>query len=130
MLMTLYLVLVRIFYDKFSKIMIDRFEMLMMGVLILFLGFQIKQVKDGTFISQTKYACDILKKFDVENAKYIKTPIGTNSHLDLYMGGTSFDQKVYHFMIGSFFTFVYLGPISYLVCVYVQDFKMHPKIVI
>jgi hypothetical protein len=31
--------------------MTDRFEMFMMRVLIFFLGFQIKQVKDGTFIS-------------------------------------------------------------------------------
>jgi hypothetical protein len=31
--------------------MTDRFEMSMMGELTLFLGFQIKQVKDGTFIS-------------------------------------------------------------------------------
>jgi hypothetical protein len=28
-----------------------------------FLGFQIKQLQDGTFISQTKYIQDILKKF-------------------------------------------------------------------
>jgi hypothetical protein len=39
------------FCDEFSKIMTDRFEMSMMGVLTFFLGFQIKQVKDGTFIS-------------------------------------------------------------------------------
>jgi hypothetical protein len=39
------------FCDEFSKIMTDRFEMFMMRVLIFFLGFQIKQVKDGTFIS-------------------------------------------------------------------------------
>jgi hypothetical protein len=40
------------FCDEFSKIMTDRFEMSMMGVLTFFLGFQIKQVKEGTFISQ------------------------------------------------------------------------------
>jgi hypothetical protein len=40
------------FYDKFSKIMTDRFEMSTMGVFTFFLGFQIKQVKDGTSISQ------------------------------------------------------------------------------
>jgi hypothetical protein len=49
------------FCDEFSKIMTDRFEMSMMRVLTLFLGFQIKQVKDGTFNSQTKYTRDILK---------------------------------------------------------------------
>jgi hypothetical protein len=57
------------FCDEFSKIMADRFEMSMIGVLTFFLGFQIKQVKDGTFISQMKYTRDILKKFGMENAK-------------------------------------------------------------
>jgi hypothetical protein len=49
------------FYDEFSKIMKDRFEMSMMKVLTFFLGFQIKQAKKRTFISQTKYTCDILQ---------------------------------------------------------------------
>jgi hypothetical protein len=40
------------FCDDFNKIMMDRFEMSMMGVLTFFLGFQIKQAKEGTFISQ------------------------------------------------------------------------------
>jgi hypothetical protein len=55
----------------------------MMGELKFFLGFQIKQLKDGTFISQTKYTNDMLKKFDMNNAKPIKTPMPSNGHLDL-----------------------------------------------
>jgi hypothetical protein len=39
------------FCDEFNKIMTDMFEMSMMGVLTFFLRFQIKQVKEGTFIS-------------------------------------------------------------------------------
>jgi hypothetical protein len=89
------------FCEEFSKIMTDRFEMSMMGVLTFFLGFQIKQAKEGTFISQSKYTCGILKKFGMYNAKPIKTPMGTNGHLDLDLGGTSVDQKVYHSIIRS-----------------------------
>jgi hypothetical protein len=89
------------FCDEFSKIMTDRFEMSMMRVLTFFLGFQIKQGKEGTFISQTKYTCDILKKFGMDNAKLIKTLMSTNGHLDLDLVSTSIDQKVYCFMIGS-----------------------------
>jgi hypothetical protein len=81
--------------------MTDRFEMSMMGELKFFLGFQIKQLEDGTFLSQTKYTHDILKKFGMDKAKPIKTPMGTNGHLDLDMGGKSVDQKVYHFIIDS-----------------------------
>jgi hypothetical protein len=89
------------FCDEFSKIMTDRFEMSMMGVLTFFLEFQIKQAKDGTFISQTKYTRDILKKFGMDKAKPIKTLMGTNGHLDLDIGGTLINQKVYHSTIGS-----------------------------
>jgi hypothetical protein len=68
----------------------------MMGELKYFLGFQIKQLQDGTFISQTKYIQDILKKFGMKDGK----PMGTNGHLDLNTGGKSVDQKVYRSMIG------------------------------
>jgi hypothetical protein len=77
------------------------FELSMMGVLTFVLRFQIKQAKEGTFISQMKYTRDILKKFDMDKAKSIKTSMGTNGHLDLDLGDTSVDQKVYRFMIGS-----------------------------
>jgi hypothetical protein len=80
----------------------DRFEMSMMRVLAFFLGFQIKQAKEGAFISQIKYTRDILKKFGIDNAKPIKTPMGTNGNLDLDLDDTSVDQKVYRSMIRSF----------------------------
>jgi hypothetical protein len=80
--------------------MMDRFEISMMGELKFFLGFKIKQIEDRTFISQKNYTHDILKKFGMDNAKPIKTPIGNNGHLDLDIGGTSIDQKVYRSMIG------------------------------
>jgi hypothetical protein len=75
--------------------MTNRFEMSMVGVLTFFLGFQIKQVKEGTFINQTKCTLDILKKFGMDKAKSIKTPMGTNGYLDLDLGSTSVDQNVY-----------------------------------
>jgi hypothetical protein len=87
--------------EEFSRIMIQKFELSMMGDLKYFLGFQVKQLQDGTFISQTKYIQDILKKFGMKDGKPIKTPMGTNGHLDLDMGGKSVDQKVYQSMIGS-----------------------------
>jgi hypothetical protein len=59
-----------------------------------FLGFQVKQLQEGTFISQTKYIQDILNKFGMKDAKPIKTPVGTNGHLDLDTGGKSVDQKI------------------------------------
>jgi hypothetical protein len=80
--------------EEFSRIMIQKFEMSTMGELKYFLGFQIKQLQEGTFICQTKYIQYILKKFGMKDGKPIKTPMGTNGHLDLDMGDKSVDQKV------------------------------------
>jgi hypothetical protein len=45
------------------------------------------------------YTRDTLKKFGMDKAKPVKTPMGTNGHLDLDMGGTLVDQKVYRSII-------------------------------
>jgi hypothetical protein len=87
--------------EEFSRIMIQKFEMSMMGELKYFLGFQIKQIQESTFICQTKYIQDILKKFGMKDGKPIKTPMGTKGHLSLDTGGKSIDQKIYRSMIGS-----------------------------
>jgi hypothetical protein len=81
--------------------MIDRFEMSMMKELNYFLSFQIKQLEDGTFISQTKYTLDLLKKFGMDKDNPIKTLMDINDHFDLDMCGKPINQKVYRSMIGS-----------------------------
>jgi hypothetical protein len=73
----------------------------MMGELEFFLGFQIKQMKEGTFLCQTKYVKDMLKRFDMADYNPIKTPMALNGHLDLNEEGKSVDQKVFRSMIGS-----------------------------
>jgi hypothetical protein len=87
--------------EAFSRVMTQKFKMSMMGELTYFLGFQVKQLKDGTFISQTNYTQDLLKRFGVKDAKPTKTPMGTDGHVDLNKGGKSIDQKAYRSMIGS-----------------------------
>jgi hypothetical protein len=113
--------------EEFSRIMVQKFEMSMMWDLRYFLGFQIKQLQEGTFISQTKYIQDILKKFGMKDVKHIKTPMGTNGHLDLDMGGKSVDQKVYRSMIGSLLYLCASRPdIMLFVCMCAR-FQANPK---
>ncbi|WVZ52282.1 LOW QUALITY PROTEIN: hypothetical protein U9M48_003358 [Paspalum notatum var. saurae] len=90
------------FCDEFSRIMTKRFEMSMMGELKFFLGYQIKQLKEGTFLCQTKYTQDMLKKFGMKNVKPIDIPMASKGHLDLNNDeGKNGDQKLYRSMIGS-----------------------------
>ncbi|GJZ21926.1 putative ribonuclease H-like domain-containing protein [Tanacetum coccineum] len=51
--------------DEFEALMKSRFQMSSMGELTFFFGLQVKQNKEGIFISQDKYVAEILKKFDL-----------------------------------------------------------------
>ena len=81
--------------------MASEFEMSMIGELSYFLGLQIKQMKNGTFVSEGKYIKDMLKKFGMDDAKAISTPMETNGNLVSDVSGNMVDQKMYRTMIGS-----------------------------
>nr|GEY80017.1 putative ribonuclease H-like domain-containing protein [Tanacetum cinerariifolium] len=59
----------------FEKLMKDKFQMSSMGELTFFLRSQVKQKKDGIFISQDKYVAKILRKFGFTDVKSTSTPI-------------------------------------------------------
>jgi hypothetical protein len=81
----------------------------------------VKQTKDGTFICQSKYVNDLLKRFGMDNSKLIKTPIATNAHLDLDEGGKLVDLKLYRSMIGSlFYLTASRSDIMFSVCICVK----------
>ncbi|KAK1605514.1 hypothetical protein QYE76_029187 [Lolium multiflorum] len=76
--------------DEFGNIlMTDRFEMSMMGEMKFFLGFEIKQLREGTFINQAKYLQDMLKRFKMTELKGVATPMVTKCHLALDPNGSS-----------------------------------------
>nr|GEU50526.1 hypothetical protein [Tanacetum cinerariifolium] len=66
---------------SFEKLMTDKFQMSSMGELTSFLGLQVKQKKDGIFISQDKYVAKILRKFGLTEGKSASTPIDTEKPL-------------------------------------------------
>ncbi|GJX01998.1 putative ribonuclease H-like domain-containing protein [Tanacetum coccineum] len=66
---------------EFEKMMHKKFQMSSMGELTFFLGLQVKQKKDGIFISQDKYVAEILKKFGFADVKTASTPMETNKPL-------------------------------------------------
>jgi hypothetical protein len=75
--------------------------MSMMGELQFFLGQQIKQSKEGTFVHQAKYTKDIVRKFKMEDFKAMTTSMSTTTTLDADEEGEHVDQKEYRSMIGS-----------------------------
>jgi hypothetical protein len=85
----------------FVNQMQSEFEMSLVGELTYFLGLQVKQMEDTIFISQSKYAKNIVKKFGMENAPHKSTPAPTHLKLTKDESGTSVDQSLYRSMIGS-----------------------------
>ncbi|KAK1604467.1 hypothetical protein QYE76_028140 [Lolium multiflorum] len=67
--------------------------MSMMGELKFFLGFQVRQLAKGTFISQEKYVKDMLKKFNMTNASPMKTPMPVKGQLGSCDGEKDVDIK-------------------------------------
>ena len=66
-------IIFRIFPEELVKIFIDimqlEFEMSMVGKLSCFLGLQIKQRKEGIFITQEKYAKNLVKRFGLDKSQ-------------------------------------------------------------
>ncbi|MCH90612.1 putative gag-pol polyprotein [Trifolium medium] len=86
---------------QFVEHMQTEFEMSMVGELTFFLGLQIKQMEDTTFLSQSKYAKNMVKKFGLESAGHKKTPAPTHLKLTKDDQGVSVDPSMYRSMIGS-----------------------------
>ncbi|KAJ8768804.1 hypothetical protein K2173_023708 [Erythroxylum novogranatense] len=80
---------------EFSDLMQSEFEMSMMGELKFFLGLQIKQLKNGIFIHQSKYTKELLKKFKTEGYKVAATPMETNLILEKHEHEEDVDKKLY-----------------------------------
>ena len=87
--------------ENFAKCMHREFEMSMMGELTFFLGLQIKQTSEGTFVNQAKYTKEIIKKFRLEEGKTMSTPISPSTKLNKDEYGKKVDEKTYRGMIGS-----------------------------
>jgi hypothetical protein len=112
---------------RFAEDMRREFEMSMMGVLQYFLGQQIKQSKEGTFVHQAKYARDIMRKFKMEDSKTMATPMSTTTTLDVDEEGKHVDQKEYRIMIVSLlFLMVTRLDIQFSVCLCAR-FRASPR---
>jgi hypothetical protein len=87
--------------SRFQKMMESEFQMSMMGELTFFLGIQVKQTKQGTFMHQAKYTKDLMKKFNMAELKSVSTPMSSAASLGPDEDGEVVDQREYRSMIGS-----------------------------
>jgi hypothetical protein len=110
--------------SSFQEMMANEFQMSMMGELTFFLGIQVKQTKQGTFVHQAK---DLMKKFNMAEAKPVSTPMSTTMVLNPDENGEAIDQREYRSMIGSLLYFTATRPdIQFVVCL-CTHFQASPR---
>ena len=73
----------------------------MVEELTFFLGLQVKQKKEGIFISQEKYARNIVKKFGLDSKKHASTPMSSSTKLNLDPSKGKVSPTFYRSIIGS-----------------------------
>jgi hypothetical protein len=85
----------------FQEMMEKEFQMSMMEELTFFLGIQVKQMKQDSFMHQAKCTKNLMKKFNKAEHKPVSTPMSTAKSLDPNENGEAADQREYRSMIGS-----------------------------
>jgi hypothetical protein len=75
--------------------------MSMIEELTFFLGIQVKQTKQGTFIHQAKYTKDLMMKFNMTEIKPLSTSMSPATALDPDENFEVVDQREYKSIIGS-----------------------------
>ncbi|KHN11071.1 Copia protein, partial [Glycine soja] len=79
------------------------------------------------FINQSKYCKELIKRFGMDSAKHMSTPMSTNCYLDKDESGQSIDIKQYRGMIGSLLYLSASRPdIMFSVCMCAR-FQSNPK---
>ena len=75
--------------------------MSMKGELTYFLGLQIKQYKNSTFLNQDKHSSKLFKMFDVSTSKLFGTLMSHSLKLDSNLNDKMVDVTLFRGMIGS-----------------------------
>jgi hypothetical protein len=113
--------------SSFQEKMKNEFQMSMMGEITLFLGIQVKQMKQYTFVHQAKYTKDLMKKFNIDELKPMSTPMSMATSLDPDENSEVVDQREYRSMIGSLLYLTMTRPdIQFTVCL-CAHFQTSPR---
>ncbi|KAG6514307.1 hypothetical protein ZIOFF_024657 [Zingiber officinale] len=88
-------------FGEFKETMTKEFEMTDIGLMAYYLGIEVNQREDGSFISQACYAREILKKFRMDNSKSINTPVECGVKLSKYDEEEKVDPTFFKSLVGS-----------------------------
>ncbi|WJZ94464.1 hypothetical protein VitviT2T_013319 [Vitis vinifera] len=94
----------------------QQFEMKDLGHLSYFLGLEITHSTDGLYITQAKYASDLLSQAGLTNSKNVDTPVELNAHLTPSGGKPLSNPSLHRRLVGNLVYLTVTRPdISYVV---------------
>ncbi|WJZ81726.1 hypothetical protein VitviT2T_001549 [Vitis vinifera] len=94
----------------------QQFEMKDLGHLSYFLGLEITHSTDGLYITQAKYASDLLSQAGLTDSKNVDTPVELNAHLTPSGEKPLSNPSLYRRLVGSLVYLTVTRPdISYVV---------------
>lgn len=88
------------YIENFKQEMMQAFEMTDLGLMSYFLGMEIKQGQNEVFICQKKYAKEILKKFNMEDCKEMRTPMNQKEKLSKNDGADKVEEAYFRGLVG------------------------------
>eukprot|EP00253_Pinus_taeda_P010927 PITA_10927 len=103
-----------------------KFEMTDLGHLHYFLGLQILQSKEGIFLSQSKYACDLLCFFHMEYCKPAPSPFQSGVKLLVTCTSPEVDAALYRQLVGKILYLTHTRPDLSIVVGLVARFMKTP----
>eukprot|EP00253_Pinus_taeda_P035879 PITA_35879 len=87
-----------------------KFEMTDLGHLHYFLGLQVLESKEGIFLSQSKYACDLLRFFHMEDCKPAPSPFQSGVKLSVSCTSPEVDATLYRQLVGKLLYLTHTRP--------------------
>ena len=92
-----------------------------------YLGVEVFQRPHHIFISQSKYAAEVLQQFGMQDCKPVLTPMEQNLKLSKFEGGEKVDSTTYRQLIGSLIYLTNTRPdLSYAVSI-LSRFMQEPR---
>ena len=93
-----------------QKFLSQHFEMKDLSTLSYFLGLEVTSSSDGYYLSQAKYASDLLSKAGLTHSKTISTPLELNVKLNTTDSEPLSDATLYRQLVGSLIYLTVTGP--------------------
>lgn len=104
-------------FAMFKSSMKKEFDMSDLGKMRFFLGVEVMQCTEGIYISQRKFAKEVLERFGMERSNFVNNPIVPGAKLVKDEKGVKVDATEYKQMVGSLMYLTVTRPdLMYVVC--------------